>query len=663
LVVENDSRWRRDHERNLREWGYQIFTAEGIGPALLENAKAKAQKHRCHIAVVNMRLCDNLDRNDHTGLDLASELAPTEVIIVSGHGDLEAVRRALRENKLFDFVGKEEGPERLHQSIEQAAHETCACRNDLTIVWSHELSSAKIAAMLFPDDLDIPPDEADDLIRRLFPKARSVSLELITGAPQTSDSKPSAVRRRSLVFKAIVDRNPTFFLIKLARANKVEIEVNHFEEYVKFKLKDLHRPELIAHRSLWDVGGVAYTFLGDVDALGMSQTFAALYRGPARISLIQRSLQHFFDDNSWGNWYKSGVVALIPSLFDAYDITWDGALRRALEQWSGHDRVCAFPGLSSPLPNPTYWLARHYRESEHVVAPRQAVTHGDLHGDNLFVDRTGHAWPIDFERTGPGPILRDYVELSQDIFTRLALVSPEDLSPLYELAVVLSAPASTAAPLQETPAIQQNIEANKAFQLLKALRRIAHKQTRYTDYREYLWGLLLDSLFVASLLPADNMRRTKALLLASVICGRLDHWNANRWPPHNWPPVAGLMPNEAQPTSTASESPIAGRRGKRPHNAQEYQERHEQLTALARHLTENIVDLQSVQDHWRRRLHALQVRHAAQGSNTPVEVLTEIEDITQTIDRYRQQLQGIEQQHEEVERSLDLLKRNWHQSR
>ncbi len=50
---------------------------------------------------------------------------------------------------------------------------------------------------------------------------------------------------------------------------------------------------------------------------------------------------------------------------------------------------------------------------------RVAITHGDLHGDNLLVDNQKNVWVIDFERCGEGHILQDFIELEADIFNRL----------------------------------------------------------------------------------------------------------------------------------------------------------------------------------------------------------------------------------------------------
>jgi Ternary complex associated domain 9 len=171
------------------------------------------------------------------------------------------------------------------------------------------------------------------------------------------------------------------------------------------------------------------------------------------------------------------------------------------------------------LVNPVAWVLRHKADST-IPRTRQVITHGDLHGDNLFVDGT-HAWAIDFERSGPGPILRDFVELEVDIITRLVRF-PEDNWRLFdEFVRVLAEPLEAASPLQPTPNLQADAETRKALGVITGLREIAREVTHYTDAREYLWGLLLDALFVAMLIPPPSPQRDRALLLGAVLCERL----------------------------------------------------------------------------------------------------------------------------------------------
>jgi hypothetical protein len=74
------------------------------------------------------------------------------------------------------------------------------------------------------------------------------------------------------------------------------------------------------------------------------------------------------------------------------------------------------------------------------------------------------------------------------------------------------------------------------MQVIAGLRKLAYQCSGEIDSLPYLWGLLLNALFRAGLQPrngkAHQLKRT--LMLASIICHRLDHWNDPRWPPSNW---------------------------------------------------------------------------------------------------------------------------------
>ena len=83
--------------------------AEGRGETLLRDAQEKAATHRCHVALIDMRLLNHDDRNDTSGLDLVTQIKPTLSIIVSGFGDLSTAREALKEKGAIDFVGKQDG--------------------------------------------------------------------------------------------------------------------------------------------------------------------------------------------------------------------------------------------------------------------------------------------------------------------------------------------------------------------------------------------------------------------------------------------------------------------------------------------------------------------------------------------------------------------------
>lgn len=534
LIVDDDAETRELHSMLLRRWQYVPVVAVGEGEALLADAVAKAKTYRCQIALVDMRLRDNYDKRDWSGLKLAPQLQPSATIIISAFGDHKTAVAALNQYGAATFVGKEDGPEALQEAIVETARKLALGDDGPQVVWSHGLSSAGIRRTLFPDQPDVPDDQADELIRRMFPTAHVVGLTLIEDDDHASD-QPAAPRRRSRVFRATVDDQPSVRVVKLGRTEKVRRETHKYDQYVRFGIKGAFRPEKFAEALLWDMGAVAYLYLGgeqSFDSQRGLRTFTAHYRATDEVETILAPLRHFFSDENWGVWYTKEVTSLATSLFEAYDAVLLGKLHRELDAWRADPPEYRVDAIGATLPNPTRWLADHFQESR-LVRGRQAVTHGDLHGDNLFVDQQ-HAWPIDFERTGPGPILRDFVELTQDILTRIAHLGADDLPVVYDLAVGLCAPATPDQPAQLSERVRQHREANRAFRVVSEIQQLASRHTRYDDQREYLWGLLINCLFVLTLLPVTDRRYTVTRLLAAVICGRLERWGG-MWPLRGWP--------------------------------------------------------------------------------------------------------------------------------
>jgi hypothetical protein len=230
-----------------------------------------------------------------------------------------------------------------------------------------------------------------------------------------------------------------------------------------------------------------------------------------------KPLSHFFAE-VWSRHYSHPLSTEQISLFQLYDAVF--RLRDRLKRLDHSGEYLTFPGLPAPLINPVAWLLQHGHHGSLIRGVRQAITHGDLHGDNLFVDGE-HAWVIDFERTGSGHILRDFVELEVDIVTRLVPFPPNNLAQFYDLARVLAAPATLIAPFQTSERLQADPGSRKTLAVIAGLRHLAYGTTQNSDSREYLWGLLLDALFVASLTPPEAPQRDRALLLSAVLCDRL----------------------------------------------------------------------------------------------------------------------------------------------
>jgi hypothetical protein len=326
--------------------------------------------------------------------------------------------------------------------------------------------------------------------------------------------------------------------VKLGRADRIREEGERYREYIDGFLLGRFYARLDGHETFWDVGGLVYDFLGSTGRTAIL-SFDAFYERTSDVQDVLKPLRHLFEE-VWSQSYRRSQPYEVSSLFEAYDQLF--RLEPRLLAFANHDKENVFPGISSPLINPVAWVLRHKNDSV-VSGSRQAITHGDLHAANILVDGT-RSWAIDFAKSGPGPILKDYTGLEVDIVTRLVRSSENDLATLYELGIVLASPLTPLPELKPTTRITHNPQAAKALSVIAGLRRLAYEVTGYRDFREYLWGLVLDSLLVVCEASEATLRRNRALLFASVIAGRLKHWN-REWPPKDWPPVRMLLRDKA----------------------------------------------------------------------------------------------------------------------
>jgi hypothetical protein len=196
------------------------------------------------------------------------------------------------------------------------------------------------------------------------------------------------------------------------------------------------------------------------------------------------------------------------------------------------EKTLTFPGLPGMYINPAAWILSHQADS-YFPSASQATIHGDLHGDNLFIDQD-HAWAIDFERSGPSHILRDFVELEQNIVTRLMVLPENDLHLFYQVVLSLTKPVLPRETILIHREFKKDAEITKALEVINALRSLAQSVTQYQDMHEYYWGLLLDAAFSLMLAETYSPRWWRALLFSSLLCTRLKDWGRT-WPPRGLP--------------------------------------------------------------------------------------------------------------------------------
>lgn len=528
LVVENHPEDRADFVEDLRRWGYIPIVAEGRGEALLADAQKKARQERCHVALVDMRLRDDNDQTDQTGLELAPALLPVRSIIVTGYGSVPVSRAAQDQYHAFKFLGKEENPETIHQVVQEAVADLCTCAWCMEPAqWIEEQIAPHLKSSA---GLPITTDEIRDLLVLLFPNASKIRLEPVNGVALPARVQQTVTRRDTFVFRAKVDEQEPL-VVKCAVTNwddptcdKIKREVEQYKLHVERLLGGHHHARLEFHKRLWNIGAVAYSFIG---SRGDAMLFRDFYAAQPTPELILRPLAHFFGE-VWQRKFQA-CEPLAGSLYLLYDELWAHALTHAEPHWQTLAAECSFCGVNGLFPEPRRWLGQNKVLSQ-LPNLQQCVIHGDLHAENLFADNDGHAWVIDFERTGKGHCLTDFIELEQDILTRVARFEPQELPVFYELVRALIKPTGPQEPLEMPKELETHLEACKAFHVIRGLRQIAAQQCDQQDYQAYYWGVFLDAIFMTTKLDANRTdgRWERTLLLASLLCQRLEAWKVGK---------------------------------------------------------------------------------------------------------------------------------------
>jgi len=398
----------------------------------------------------------------------------------------------------------------------------CACKRGFTVRWPAGWNSAEVVEKL--TSREVPPDLADDILSQLFKDSDEVLLQTVDGSVVTPGS---ASQDYSAVFKVWPEGRLQPRLTKFASIKQIQTEAQNYKKYVRGNLGGQFHAILEDEPvTFWDLGGLLYSFIGASQE--ELTTFSKYYKKTGKLEAIISPLHHFFK-HVWINFYEDAEELEDRTLFQAYDKVFK--LENRLSNYSNQADYLLFESLQLSLRNPVTWVLKHHQASV-FHRMRQAITHGDLHGENIFVN-AAHAWAIDFGRTGPGHILRDFAELEVDIFTRIVNVPEESFDSLLSLALALVGSKRPGAELTTELPLSENVEISKAFSVVGELRKLALEVAHCRDAREYYWSLLFDALFVATMDSENVYKQKKALLLAAVICARLRNWGldgpSERW--------------------------------------------------------------------------------------------------------------------------------------
>lgn len=536
LLVEDQLEIYQTLQRRLEEH-YPVTLA-----TTYEEALQQLLSGHFHLAIFDVRL-NAEDENDRGGIQLLKDVESLNLrgimpcLIITAYGTTALVIQALQNLGADKFIEKRPGyiaelldaiPEvlgkyKVNFGLEFVFDTPARIKQGANFIHAPEAPDPN-----WPAAEQLTP-QIEDILGRLFYGARQLWIDRIY--PGLSGA-------------FVMQAHPTWpnglgqsVIVKIGRRDKIATESDRYHEHVEHFLPGRHATRLdVAYTR--HLGSLLYTFVDTEDK--DTVTFADFYRQQHAERVVE-ALQQLFRQTC-RLWYQAHTrpnFELLRDLYlEAFSLSHqpDRLAREIASVLPGYDRYATTMTLSGTLtgeandppltlPNPLYWLAD---DTKTIMAVCLSITHGDLHADNILMSDAGDCWLIDFYRTYPSHILRDFIELETDIkFRLLDDLAPADFLALEQALITLDYPVHGVDLPSDWPE-----HACKAAIIIAGLRAEAWHLLESTQHnvrliqREYLTGLLLGTLNILRLRhykedPALQPRRKLALLSAGLICQHL----------------------------------------------------------------------------------------------------------------------------------------------
>ncbi len=519
LIVDNDLDIRNSLEVLLDAKGYTVFAT---GTQL--EAKHLASKERVHLAVLDVRMQNDNDEEDMSGLNLARQLDPliTKIMLTaypsltalkqSGFGDVPAV----------DFVFKDEGPAALLTALDKAFAENVGINFDLVIDWTHDELSQIVAGLETERRVSPPIIEAEveELLCKLFVRAERIEVSSLIPIEQMPAMAQSGAAILSV--RARYEGGwATPVVVKIATRRKADIEATNYRRYIEHFIDGFRHTQLQNQAQTYLLGGLVYTLVGTpletcVDLATFYDQGTASEFIRALKDVFMRTCRHWYENQT--DRQRCNLVELYSQSLKLSEEKMGAGLEKAgLGAWAGVANPTV-EEVKRRLRNPIEWFRQHPTLEADILF---CYTHGDLHSRNILVDQNNQAWLIDFYRSGPGHLFRDFIQLESDV--KFTLLTVADLGVLY----VFEAYLLNAKYFDDRPTLPsfREAELKKAFEVVQGIRYMAGQIVgSSTSMLDYYQGLYLHTLAILGLPHISPAKKRHAYLAASLLCERLERW-------------------------------------------------------------------------------------------------------------------------------------------
>ncbi len=514
LFADNNPLFLKIRSELLERAGYAILRASSV-----EEAKRILRDELVDIAVFDIRLEDDLDSNDTSGLDLAKDPAYRSVpkIILTAHPTYEHVREALGPvldslPPAVDFLAKKEEPEAMIRAIEKAYSESARVNQNLSIEFNDRkpITFLHISNLIDPEydgkRLLARAEELETLFRRLYFKDEQIIIDRLLW------QRPGCTALA--VFKFTKEHPPRSTVVVCGQKAALNEEASRYKMFAPppgqtSTILDKSSETINLAANVYVLAGAdlenTYSLLeayrtepdrvfNSVLRKVIEKTLAEWHQGKSivdeskSLDEVYRRLLGLSSELTGKNGFEASVRALIKQ-----------ALRVGLKIDYGSGKLnMRFDGHSVSYPDPAILLNQTFDIGDPAVL---ISSPGTLSGDNILVDKSGQAWLTDFINSGSAPILWNYVSLEAAI--RFDWVETSNLYWIYEMEQHLVSGDFNNLDIDDVePPLRKPLKAIKVIRSLAA-------RTVGKDYLPYHAGILYQA--ASRIVQAKLSTRTRLL--------------------------------------------------------------------------------------------------------------------------------------------------------
>lgn len=444
LLADNDADFLETRAEFLSNAGYQVLKA-----GTLEEAQRILAEEYIHLAILDIRLVDDDDGKDVSGLMLAQDPAYQHItkIVFTNFPNYEDARASMRTSKsgpapAVNYLAKKEGPGAMIREVREALKEHVRINPDLRIRWQQREglhSFAQLVGVIAPEtengELVKRVNELEDLFRRLFCTYDQITLSCILWQKQS---------QVALGIYAYAHNHEEQFVVVCGERQVIQTSLGNLAEYAL----NLAKTQVQIAEKTMHFAAMALS-LNEVE-LETLQSFATFYRENTGQTvrrcldvMVQTTLSPWMQRTQWIDPQVHMVEhfrerwGLAEPLYprSAFDTAVQTLAQRALLHniveltVAPEQLIFSFPGgqrVMYPDPGKLLYLDGSIPFSWKGVCETAA---GDLDVHTILVEPSGQTWITDLGYTHMMPAGYNLAQLETNL--RFSLMPTDNLQTLW----------------------------------------------------------------------------------------------------------------------------------------------------------------------------------------------------------------------------------------